>query len=100
MVVTWPVFATIDDYIPATSPLTLREGTAVADLISFEPSPADALWHAYPANDYMAGQSAAEVEVFVEDLLGGADATFLFGVDNLVENANRTFGGVEFNVLA
>jgi hypothetical protein len=91
--------ATIDAYIPATSPLTLRDGTAVADLISFEPSPADALWHAYPANDHMAGQSALQVEVFVESLVG-ADAEFLFGVDNLVENSNRTFGGVEFNVLA
>ena len=96
---TYPAFATIDDYIPAVSPLVLRDGTAVADLISFEPSPADALWHAYPANDHMAGQSAPEVEVFVESLVG-ADATFLFGVDNLVENSNRTFGGVEFNVLA
>ena len=92
--------ATIDAYIPAQSPLTLRDGTSVADLISFSPSPANALWHAYPANDHMSGQSAADVEVFVEGLLGGADATFLFGVDNLVDNANRTFGGVEFNVLA
>ncbi len=91
--------ATIDSYIPATSPLVLRDGTAVADLISFDPSPADALWHAYPANDHIAGQSAAEVEVFVESLVG-SDATFLFGVDNLVESSNRTFGGIEFNVLA
>ena len=97
---TYPAFATIDSYIPAVSPLVLRDGTAVADLISFEPSPADALWHAYPASDHMANQSAAAVEIFVEDLLSGADATFLFGVDNLVENSNRTFGGVEFNVLA
>ena len=95
--------ATIDAYIPATSPITLRDGTSVADLISFEPSPADALWHVYKENPgdvfEIASQDQATVGAFAEGLIG-AELDFLFGVDNLVENANRTFGGVEFNVLA
>ena len=103
MVVTWPAFATIDDYIPATSPLVLRDGTAVADLIQFTPSPADALWHVYKENPgdvfEIANQQQETVGAFAESLIG-SELTFLFGVEPLSEHANRTFGGVEFNVLA
>lgn len=103
MAFTTPLFATIDEYIPATSPLVLRDGTAVADLIQFTPSPADALWHVYKENPgdvfEIANQEQETVGAFAEGLVG-VELDFLFGVETLSEHANRTFGGVEFNVLA
>lgn len=95
---TSPLFATITPYIPAVSPLVLPDGTTVGDLIQFTPSPADALWHVDPANAYIASQSAPDVEVFAEGLVG-ENLNFLYAVDQLSGHQNETYSAFDFNVL-
>ncbi len=98
---TSPLFATITPYIPAASPLVLPDGTIVGDLIQFTPSPADALWHADPANAYIANQGLGSnaVELFAEGLVG-QNLNFLYGVDSLSGHQAETISAFEFNVVA
>lgn len=98
---TYPAFATITPYIPANSPLVLPDGTIVGDLIQFEPTPADALWHVDPANGYIGSQGLGsnDVELFAESLIQG-DLTFLYGLDSLSGHELSTFSGTDFNVVA
>lgn len=91
--------ATITPYIPAYSPIVLPDGTILGDLIQFEPSPADAVWHADPANTYMANQSAAAVELFAESLVG-ENLNLSYTVDALSGHELETFNVNPFNVVA
>ena len=99
LMVSTSVMATITPYIPAASPLVLPDGTIVGDLIQFDPSPADALWHVDPANAYIANQSYAAVEVFAESLVG-ENLNYLYGVDALSGHETRTISAFDFNVVA